>query len=92
MVPQPAVSDCAKFYQVYSPPKTTFECFLEAQEICEAICHLWLEFHEHVDVTVLGIEILAQDRTEYLELAHAVKAAQPADLLEVAFDQRGHGT
>lgn len=34
----------------------------------------------------LGVEILAQGRAEWLELAHAVEAAQSADLLKIVFD------
>ena len=90
MVPQAAVSDCAKLDEVYAPPQEVFQGLLEIQEIGEAVRDARLEFHEQVDVTALGVKVPPQDRAEQLELAHAVKAAQSADFLKVVFDQRGH--
>jgi hypothetical protein len=57
-LPQPAVLNCVKLDQVYSSPKETFECLLEVQEIREAARHLWLDFHDHIDVAA-GIKVLA---------------------------------
>jgi hypothetical protein len=79
-----------KFNQVYGPPKETFECLLKFKEVRKAVCHPWLEFHDHIDITALGIKVTAQDRSEYLEFAHPMKATQPADLLDIVVDQRGH--
>jgi hypothetical protein len=47
--------------EVYGPPKETFECLLELEEVCETAGHPWLKFNEHVDVAALGIKITAQD-------------------------------
>lgn len=64
MVPQAAIPDSAKLDQVYGAPQKLLEGPLEIQEIGEAVRNAWLELHEQVDVTVLGVEILAQDRAK----------------------------
>jgi len=92
MVPQPAISDCTKLDQIYVPAQKNFKGLLEAQKIGEVVRHLRLEFDEQVDVTTLWIKVGAQDRAEQLELPHAVKAAESADLLKVVVDQRAHGS
>src|SRR6185312_7450360 len=79
MMPQSAVSDCAKLDQVYAPLQELLQGLLEIQEISEAVRDARLELHEQIDVTVFGIEILSQDRAKQLELMHAIKAAQPTD-------------
>ncbi len=72
VVPHAAIADYVKLDQVYGAPQELLKGLLEIQEIGEVVRNARLEFHEQVDVTVLGVEILAQDRTEQLELAHAI--------------------
>jgi hypothetical protein len=90
VVPQATISDGMKLNQVYGPPEETLERFLEIEEIRKAAGHQRLEFHEHIDITALGIEVAAQDRSEYFQFAHAVKTAQSANFLEVVVDQWEH--
>jgi hypothetical protein len=85
-VPQAPVPDGVKLNQVYGAPEETLERLLEVEEVRKAAGHPWLEFHEHIDVTALWIKVAAQDRSEYLEFAHAVKAAQSADFLKIVID------
>jgi hypothetical protein len=89
-VPQASVSDGVKLNQVYGAPEETFERLLEIEEVRKAAGYWRLKFHEYIDVTALGIKVATQDRSEHLELAHTVKAAQPGDFLEVVVYQRRH--
>ena len=46
-----------KLNQIYWAPKETLERLLQVEEVRKAAGYLWLEFHEHIDVTVLRIKV-----------------------------------
>jgi hypothetical protein len=91
MAAEAAISDGMELNQVYWPLEGRCERLLEIKEVRKAAGHLGLEFHQHIDITALGVEVAAEHRSEYFEFAHAMKAAQSADFFQVVVDQRGHG-
>jgi|SRR6185312_1375896 len=50
--------------QVYGSPEETLKRFLEIEKARKAAGHRRLEFHEHIDITSLGVKVAAEHRSE----------------------------